>query len=421
MLRSGLVCALAFGIAIAAGSAASAEDEPLFLDGFEQNPADSWFWEGKFPHRTVEFSDVGTWITGGAYEGNGVLQVEGQLFTPNIQVQAHSLYRWSAQVKGTADRATAMLRHEFHADSDWTAHSGFVRATQTREQGFWFGKPGEGRLFLDNVRVEEAQASDYVAWADDLYAGLGQSVTIDTRFRAPNEIPNAVDALRRGRSVRTVMLGDSIMNDTYNSLWDVLAEQHVPEGGDLVTIPSVRGGTGMDWFAETDPSTDEPRINEWVLRHQPDLVMLGGISHQGGSIAESYRDVVRQIKAADPSIEILILSGAAGQFDPTDPGKWQFDVEPGDPSQFRSRLLDVARDEGVGFFDLRSPWNQFLIDADQSREFFLRDDIHMNQYGQQVVARSLEQFFVATPEPGTGTLLMLVGAAALARRRRAAA
>ena len=100
--------------------------------------------------------------------------------------------------------------------------------------------------------------------------------------------------------LRVAMLGDSICNDTSNSLYETLLARIYPKAK-LEIVTSVRGGTGC-WYYK-----DEGRVKPYVLDYKPDLVMIAGISH--GFDVESIRSVIRQIRQGS-NCEILVMSGA---------------------------------------------------------------------------------------------------------------
>jgi hypothetical protein len=98
--------------------------------------------------------------------------------------------------------------------------------------------------------------------------------------------------LTDGIELRIVMLGDSIVNDTSRSCWNLLVEKRYPNYPKcrIQKITSVRGSTGCWWYKEPG------RVKKFVLEHKPALVIIGGISHRGD--IDSVHDVIRQIKAA---------------------------------------------------------------------------------------------------------------------------
>ncbi|HPD17063.1 MAG TPA: SGNH/GDSL hydrolase family protein [Planctomycetota bacterium] len=198
--------------------------------------------------------------------------------------------------------------------------------------------------------------------------------------RAPQDGANR--PIGSSRPFRVVMLGDSIVNDTGNSPWDVLVERRHP-GLRLEVVTSVRGGTGC-WHYR-----DAGRVKPYVLDHEPDLLMIGGISHNNDT--EAIRSVIRQVRE-HLRPDILLMTGPFGKGrDPRMLRGWSPVVTP-DGSDYRSRLLALARDEGCGFLDLEGAWGSYLLATDRPYEWFLRDPVHANTRGGMLLGRVLERF-----------------------------
>ncbi|MGB3776875.1 MAG: SGNH/GDSL hydrolase family protein, partial [Tunicatimonas sp.] len=211
-------------------------------------------------------------------------------------------------------------------------------------------------------------------------------------------LPRTMDALRSGQKVRVVMLGNSIINDTGNSGWEVPVEAQYP-GANLEVITSVRGSTGCTYYQHHN------RVDTFVVQYQPDLLMIGGISNHNDTAA--IRSVIRQVRQRmdsgpdgprpdgprlDGSVpEIMVLSGPLGRDgDPrTNP---DFSVVPqGD--DFRLQLAQLCAEEGVEYFDMKSAWGAYLTQSNASYDYYLRDPLHANARGRQVLARMLVAYF----------------------------
>ena len=102
-------------------------------------------------------------------------------------------------------------------------------------------------------------------------------------------LPETMKRLREGGTLRIVMLGDSIINDTARSCWHELVAQHYPKCN-IVRVVAVRGGTGC-WFYK-----QPGKIEKYVLKQRPDLVIIGGISQRYD--VGSIRECLNQIRAA---------------------------------------------------------------------------------------------------------------------------
>lgn len=230
---------------------------------------------------------------------------------------------------------------------------------------------------------------------DDRYKGLAPLARIDAlygqmapvKYTPPTDrwqlIPKTMARLRQGPKLRIVMLGDSIVSDTASSQYELLLERMYPQCK-VEKIRSVRGSTGCWWYK------DEGRVNEWVLKHEPDLLMIGGISQRDD--VESIRAVIHQVRAARPQIEVLVMTPVFGTYDPRSDAKWAYDLPATDPS-YRGRLRQMAAEEKVEFVNMTGPWGQYLRESDKARGWFMRDPVHANERGFQILGRILERYF----------------------------
>jgi len=195
-------------------------------------------------------------------------------------------------------------------------------------------------------------------------------------------LPKTIERLQNGPALRIVMLGDSIVNDTSHSRFELLLERLYPKCK-VTKVTSVRGSTGCWWYKE------ENRVKPWVLDHRPDLVMIGGISQRDD--VESIREVIRQIRAGSGT-EILVMSGAFGSTDPRDDKQWTLTVDP-KGIDYRARLMRMAAEEKVEFLDMMGPWGQYIRSSGKPLDWFKRDPVHANDRGFQVLGRMLEKYF----------------------------
>jgi len=195
-------------------------------------------------------------------------------------------------------------------------------------------------------------------------------------------LPKTMKRLRDGGTLRIVMLGDSIVNDTSHSRWELLLERLYPKC-DVVKVVSVRGSTGCWWYKE------ENRVEEWVLKHKPDLLIIGGISQRDD--VDSIREVIRQVRAKQQP-EIFLMTGAFGRMNPITGDDWTRDFDPlGD--SYRARLARLAVEEKCEFLDLTQAWGEYIKASGKELDWFKRDVVHANERGFQVLGRILERYF----------------------------
>jgi len=245
--------------------------------------------------------------------------------------------------------------------------------------------PGVARMggFLLNGTIADALAGlSPLERIDAIYKGMDPLVYQPPAGRFAH-IPKTMDKLRNGGELRMVLLGDSIMGNTSASAFELLLMRNYPKCK-IVKIASLRSSTGCKYYRE------ENRVQDYVLRHNPDLLLIGGISN--GDDAEAVRSVVQQVRAAKPDSEVLLLTPVFGSlreerirtFTP------QIDTT---SSNFRFNLQKVAAEEKCAFFDMTGPWWAYVQGSGKTCGWFMGDAVHANSRGCQIIGRLLEIWF----------------------------
>jgi len=237
----------------------------------------------------------------------------------------------------------------------------------------------EGYILRGNERTLEAVQTAY-------------SEIAPVRYSPPAErwdkLPRTRQLLIEGGVLRVVMLGDSIVNDTSRSAWDYVVARRHPRCA-IEKVTSVRGSTGCWWYKESE------RVQKFVLDHNPDLVILGGISHRDD--IDSIRDVIRQIReSAQP--DILLMTGAFGSVDPLDAAFVDENGVHGTP--YNRNLAALASEMGTAFLDMETAWGQYVRDSGRKLDSFKRDVVHANAQGEQILGHILANYLSYPPRPG---------------------
>jgi lysophospholipase L1-like esterase len=188
--------------------------------------------------------------------------------------------------------------------------------------------------------------------------------------------------LTEGGDLRPVAIGDSIVNDTMRSAWVAKLAEAYPKAKIRATV-YVRGGGGCQHHKEND------RIAKNVVPRKPDLVFIGGISQQD---IESIREVVHQLRAALPEVEILLATGAFGTADPRVPEELAAARHSG-TNQYGRDLRQLAADEKCAYLDMTTPWAEYIRSSKVHPHLFYRDAVHANEYGEQILSKILLEFF----------------------------
>ena len=327
-----------------------------------------------------------------------------QYYRVEMAVQAQQKTLWAMTFY---DQRDSLLLADFYSSLDPTAdlqkHIFYVQAKANASRAEFWLQPGADQIaYLQQVRITPAQSSDEIRrWQDSIYRSVPP-----LRYQPPADrwqhLPRTMQTLREGGTLRVVMLGNSIINDTGNSGWELPVEAQYP-GADLQVITSVRGGTGCTYYQHHN------RVDTFVVQYQPDLLMIGGISNLNDTAA--LRSVIRQVRqrmdsgpdGSDPSgsaPEIMVLSGPLGRDgDPrTNP---DFLVVP-TKDDFRLQLAQLCAEEGVEYFDMKSAWGAYLMQSNAAYDYYLRDPVHANARGRQVLARMLAAYFA--PKEGAAAM-----------------
>lgn len=237
-----------------------------------------------------------------------------------------------------------------------------------------------GAVADDGIIIRKNERT--LAQIDNIYSQIPP-----VRYNPPTDrwksLPRTSEYLSKGGTFRVIMLGDSIVNDTSRSCWNLLIERRYPKCK-IEKITSVRGSTGCWWYKETG------RVKKFVLDHEPALVIIGGISHRGD--VDSIREVARQIKASS-NTDILLMTGAFGSVDPRDDKQWQRISDPNHFSEYRKGLELLAHDTGAAFLDMEAAWARYIRNSGKDLDWFKRDPIHANERGEQILGHILDSYF----------------------------
>jgi len=239
----------------------------------------------------------------------------------------------------------------------------------------------KGKVEASDIRFTTATAEEAAEWADALYATL-PPLKFDAPADAMALLPKTVAAMKNGTPWRVVMLGNSHMNDTFNSLFMALVERDFPESRFNV-VASVRGRTGCSYYKLPEP------FQQYIVAQKPDLLIILG---RRGS--EDVEEVVKMTRE-QVGCEMVIMSNPIGRdWRPTAGGvPWRelkgrrggmaFDVSP---------LRECAAKLNVAFWDMTTPGNDYLAVAGEID--FNRDGVHSNDNGKQIIGRILHRYFL---------------------------
>ena len=395
----------AFALAAAASVPAPVQGaEVIFRDDMEGSIVGDW--------GNGNPTGLNSWTTDDSFSPTHSLRVHtGHWFTRNLDVEPNAYYSIEFKGKTTGAGQWGVLNDYFSAyDSggQWADHFKFFRHDPgtSYTNVMFLPTTTNAHVYVDDVVVKKLTSGEAAAMQDRYFATMPAFTFTPPAERHAN-LTRTLGKLKSGGDVKVVMLGDSIIADTSRGYFDPLVERTYP-GSSVDVVTSVRNATGMWWYKE------ESRVQSYVLDHDPDLVMIGGISHQDD--VASVREVIRQIKAASPETEILLMSELAGSNNPYLRPELRDPLDPTVPG-WRAEMYCLAVEMGVEFLDMTRPWADYIVSSGKPYEYFMRDPLHLNANGSQVAGRILESYFAVNPEPGTLSVLAM-GALTLLRRRR---
>ncbi|MDD4871204.1 MAG: SGNH/GDSL hydrolase family protein, partial [Kiritimatiellae bacterium] len=307
----------------------------------------------------------------------------------------------TGDIEFSIDGADWKLRPEFDKDCSNVLHSNARCIVQGLDPNQWHElrlrvaekQPdgSKGRfirigVFLVNGSIEDPYAGmTPIQRLDAMYASMDQ-LKYTVRPDRWSLIPRTMQRLREGGTLKIVLLGDSIMNQTCHSNFDLLLQRMYPKVT-IQKVASVRGSTGCWWYK------DKNRVEDYVLKHKPDLLMIGGISQRDD--VDSIREVIHQVRTRQQP-EIMLLTPAFGFEGSGHITKWTYDID-SNGSDYRAKLMRLAIEEKCEFLDITGPWWQYVINSGKTYGWFRGDAVHANERGTQILARILEKYFAPKP------------------------
>ena len=245
-----------------------------------------------------------------------------------------------------------------------------------------FAPQADSPVDVSSVSVVPVSRDHVRQWADEIASALPPVTLPSLPEPVWAKLPQSYQRIRQGGPLRLVMLGDSIINDIANSGFETRIETLFP-GARIELVSSVAGGGSCRLYRQ------ENRVATYVTAYQPHLVLIGGISH--GDDIDAIQDVLRQTRA-QTTAEIILATPAFGKRDLRAEASWPLlaDLQ-GDG--FRSRLRRLAEEEKTAFADIDGPWGWYVRTCEVETGHFMRDAVHANENGRQIIAQVMAPFF----------------------------
>lgn len=251
-----------------------------------------------------------------------------------------------------------------------------------------------------NLSITKTTVEAAAEYCDRVYAKL-PPVWFTPPADAMALLPKTASALRDGRPWNVVLLGDSIMQDTFHSQFPALLKRAYP-GSNLSFKISMRGSTGCWHYCQAD------QFKKYVLDPQPDLLIIGGVSnyhkqyHPTGT--EAMEIVVRAAKEY-LGCEVLLLSSALASdtrmYNPEHLAaslpaqEWILQQDKVISSGVDlNALAEMAQRQQVACWDMTTPTYRWLYSSGLPYEYYSRDNVHSGELGKQIIGRTLVKYFL---------------------------
>ena len=401
---------LAAAVAVAAFTAHGAA--MLECDGLVTEKAAGWRFEASDANGGQTFNPLEGW-----YPDKG-----GKLISPRIAIPKTGAY-YKLSFKGFApirsyeavafyDAAGNMIADNYDVlyPGKTSRYERIVFAQEGVKEAEVFFQSTKGCTVKD-VKFEPATVEETARWCDSVYAklpplefalpcgGLGTA-------RPATLPPRTLDAMKTGKPWRILMLGDSIMQDTFHSQFHALVKRAYPKS-EVTWLVSVRGSTGCWYYCEPE------NFRKYVADSKPDCVFIGGISGwlhpdmplNGGPAIESVAKRVNSELGA----EVVVMTPTLAVDLRVPKGTEQGSAVA--PSAFNHAALgdrackyDIAAAEELKaicaknrwpLWDMFNPAYDWLFKTGLPSEFYSRDYVHSGELGKQLIARIALVYFTA--------------------------
>ena len=275
-------------------------------------------------------------------------------------------------------------------------------------------------LEVSNVRIETATWEDAAEYADRIYGEVAAKAPLD--FAPEGDwtalLPRTMDALKTGKPWRVVMLGDSIIQDTFHSQFHALVKREFPKSN-VEWILSMRGGTGCWHYCLAE------NFYPYVVDHRPDLLIIGGISNWAVHDETGRKDVgptgsdamLRVAKLARERLgcEVLVVnqplhsdrrprpaSVDASAPPPKMPfsAQWLGTLSPKLEYDALRRRCEAAK---IQWWDELVPCYTWLFGSGLPFEWYSRDAVHSGELGKQIIGRVMLGYFMTGKSGQNGT------------------
>ncbi len=403
-----------FAVGVAAMSAFAGDctgaDVLLKCDGLVTEKAPGWQFEASCANGGQSFNPLEGW-----YPDKG-----GKLVSPRFAIPRTGAYYKLSFTGYAAERSYEAVAF-YDADGNMVSDNYDVLypGVTSRYERVVFAQEGissaevffqsSGGFRVRDVKLVPATSQEAARWCDSVYAKI-PPVKVEPTGNAFLSAPKTLEALRTGSPVRILMLGDSIIQDTFHSQFHALVKRAYPKS-DATWLVSVRGSTGC-WYYRIPEN-----FEKYVTAYRPDCVIVGGISNwrkpshdfpvSGNAaileVGERMRSMGIELIVVSPTLSVdTRLHKGSRTLSPVAPlaydaaaqaqalaltgGGGTADAGGLSPAGLVELKSECAKRKW-GFIDALTPAYEWLYESGLPYQLLSRDYVHSGELGKQVIAR----------------------------------
>lgn len=336
-----------------------------------------WSYEpGEGQSGNGQISDGVLRATGGCWWSPPIELEPLQVFQVDLRVEAPQQLWWAAK-HFDAEGEPVIADHyaDITPETSGDYRSFFRVPERAATTKLLFHAKADTSWQLHELSVQPATHQALTDWWDELLASF-PPLAVEPAEDRWELLPRTHAAFASGDALRVVMLGDSIINDIGNSVFELPLK--AAQGVDWQVIASVRGSTGCGYYVNN--------LDAFVHAYDPDLVIIGGRS-QTADIA----DIETVVNRLAPRYDVLLMSaGWAAAKDGII--RWQSSLPP-QPGEYGDHLQSIATRQGVALFDLEGILQAYANKHDFDCRQTLRDPVHCNDLGRAFYGTVLTTWF----------------------------
>lgn len=386
---------IALGLLLGPLSVVSGQElDKSYSFDFQSDPFEhGWYWDKATWEKKRGEPGTAEWARHEENPEHGCIVVSDGLWrSPKIGVEPLAFVRVSIRSKAASNGYWGLLSYDAEdveipaspysqipQSEGWIGNEAAVLIPEEAKYCRVLLWPRESPIHADDISVSPISREQALAIAEQTH-GANPPVEPSYETAAETALPKTMNRLEGRAHLTILFLGDSVSNDAANSNFQLLLERQFP-GCKIDLLNKVGSGTSADAFLEND------RIGDMLEKHEPHLVVFGGISNTLQSIP-SIRLLAERVQKREGT-EFLACTGTMLM-----PRYWaNYERSRDHRKPYRNALKSAGAKQGFGVCDLGRAWEDYARTCGKPVEYFRRDGHHANERGKQVFGHLFAAYF----------------------------